>query len=83
MDNVSLSPDVRSFLQNQVANGIYKSLSDAINANIGIIIVQTSMAKKKKEAIDAEIKKGLQDIKAGKLYDGIDFMNEVIARYEE
>ena len=47
MDNVSLSPDVRSFLQNQV--------------------------------IDAEIKKGLEDIKAGNLCDGIDFMNEVIA----
>lgn len=48
MENISLSPDVRSFLQNQVASGVYKSLSDAINANIGIVIVQTSMAKKEK-----------------------------------
>ncbi len=82
MDNVSLSPDVKNFLQNQIAAGIYNSLSDAINANIEILIVQTSMAKKRKEVIEAEIKKGLDDAKAGRVYDGLAFMDELIKKYE-
>lgn len=83
MENISLSPDVKNFLQNQVASGVYKSISDAINANINILIVQTSMAKKRKDVINAEIKKGLDDTKAGKVSDGLTFIDELIAKYEK
>ena len=82
MDNVSLSPYVKNFLQNQIAAGIYNSLSDAINANIEILIVQTSMAKKRKNVIESEIKKGLDDVKAGRVSDGLAFMDELIKKYE-
>lgn len=80
--DISLSPDVKNFLQTQVAAGIYKSLSEAINANIGIMIVQTSLAQKRKDMINEEIKKGLDDIKAGRIHDGLAFMDELIAQYE-
>ena len=83
MENISLSPDVKSFLQNQVASGVYKSLSDAINANIGIVIVQTSMAKKRKDIINAEIKKGLDNVKEGRVSDGLAFIDELITEYEK
>lgn len=83
MDNISLSPDVRNFLQNQVASGIYKSLSDAINANIGIVIFQTSIAKKRQDVINAEIQKGLDDVKAGRVSDALTFMDELIEEYEK
>lgn len=83
MENISLSPDVKNFLQNQVANGIYKTLSDAINANIGIIIVQTSIARKQKEIMNAEIQKGLDDVKAGRVSDALIFMDELISKYEK
>ena len=83
MENISLSPDVKNFLQNQVANGIYKTLSDAINANIGMIIVQTSIARKQKEIMNAEIQKGLDDVKAGRVSDALTFMDELISKYEK
>ena len=82
MDNISLSPDVKKFLQNQVASGIYKTLSEAINANIEVLIVQTSMAKKRREVIDSEIKKGFEDINEGRVADGMAFIDELIAKYE-
>ena len=82
MDNITLSPDVKNFLQNQVASGIYKTLSEAINANIEILIVQTSMAQKRREIIDAEIKKGFEDINEGRVADGMAFIDELIAKYE-
>ena len=82
MENITLSPDVKNFLQNQVASGIYKTLSEAINANIEILIVQTSMAQKRREIIDAEIKKGFEDINEGRVADGMAFIDELIAKYE-
>lgn len=82
MDNISLSPDVKKFLQNQVDSGIYKTLSEAINANIEVLIVQTSMAKKRREVIDSEIKKGFEDINEGRVADGMAFIDELIAKYE-
>lgn len=83
MDNISLSPDVRNFLQNQVANGIYKTLSDAINANIGIIIFQTSIAQKQKDIINAEIQKGIDNVTNGEFSDGLEFIEGLITEYEE
>lgn len=83
MENISLAPDVKAFLQNQVAAGVYKTLSDAINANISLIIVQTSMAKKRKDIISSEIKKGLDDISNGQVLDGFEFMDNLIAEYEK
>ncbi len=83
MENISLAPDVKAFLQNQVAAGVYKTLSDAINANISLIIVQTSMAKKRKDIISTEIKKGLDDISNGQVLDGFEFMDNLIAEYEK
>lgn len=82
MDNISLSPDVRNFLQNQIAAGIYNSLSEAINANIGIIIVQESFTKERKAMLNAEIQKGLDDVEAGRVHNGLAFMDEMIAKYE-
>ena len=82
MDNISLSPDVKNFLQNQISAGIYKSLSEVINANISILILQTSMAKNRKASINAEIKKGLNDVAAGRIHDGLNFMDDLIAKYE-
>lgn len=82
MDNISLSQDVKNFLQSQISAGIYKSLSEAINANISILILQTSMAKNRKDSINAEIKKGLDDVAAGRINDGLKFMDDLIAKYE-
>ena len=73
---------LKKFLQNQVASGIYKTLSEAINANIEVLIVQTSMAKKRREVIDSEIKKGFEDINEGRVADGMAFIDELIAKYE-
>ena len=83
MENISLSPDVKSFLQNQVASGIYKTISDAINANIELIIVQTSMIKKHRDVINVEIQKGIDDISANRISDGLEFIDELIKEYEE
>lgn len=82
MDNVSLSPSIKEFLQNQIAAGIYNSLSEAINANLQIIIEQKeSLPLEEIEAFNAEIQKGIDDYEAGRYRDGETAFKELMAKY--
>ena len=76
---ISLSPDNEKFLQSQIAAGIYNTLSDAVNANLSIIIstervIPQDVLKRFKD----DVQKGLDDVEAGRLSDGLAFMDELI-----
>lgn len=82
MDNVSLSPSIKKFLQNQIAAGIYNSLSEAINANLQIVIEQKEAPPLEEiEAFNAEIQKGIDDYEAGRYRDGETAFKELMAKY--
>ncbi len=82
MDNISLTPSIREFLQNQVASGLYNSLNEAINANLQIIITQQgNFSLEDIEAFNAEIQKGIDDYEAGRYRDGETAFKELMAKY--
>ena len=77
--DISLSPDNERFLQSQIAAGIYNTLSDAVNTNLSIIIstervIPQDVWKRFKD----DVQKGLDDVEAGRLSDGLAFMDELI-----
>jgi len=77
--DISLSPDNERFLQSQITAGIYNTLSDAVNANLSIIIstervIPQDVLKRFKD----DVQKGLDDVEAGRLSDGLAFMDELI-----
>ncbi len=76
---ISLTPAIQEFLENKVAAGIYKTLNDAINATIGVAISNEFVYKERIDALNAEIQKGLDDVKAGRISDAFDFLDELIA----
>lgn len=80
--NISLTPAIQEFLENKVAAGIYKTLNDAINATIGTAISNEFVYKERINALNAEIQKGLDDVKAGRVSDALDFLDELIAENE-
>lgn len=80
--NISLTPAIQEFLENKVAAGIYKTLNDAINATIGVAISNEFVYKERINALNAEIQKGLDDVKAGRVSDALDFLDELIAENE-
>ena len=80
--DISLTSDIEQFLRNKVANGIYKSINEAINDAINILIIRDSVSEERIKMFNEEIKKGLDDVEAGKVSDGIKFLDELIAEYE-
>lgn len=77
--DIFLSPDNEKFLQSQIAAGIYNTLSDAINANLSIIISnERTIPQEVLHRFKNDVQKGLDDVKAGRLSDGLEFMDELI-----
>ena len=77
--DISLSPDNEKFLQSQIAAGIYNTLSDAINANLSIIIsTERAIPQDVLRHFKDDVQKGLDDVKAGRVSDGLAFMDELI-----
>ncbi len=77
--DISLSPDNEKFLQSQIAAGIYSTLSDAINANLSIIIsTERAIPQDVLKRFKDDVQKGLDDVGAGRLSDGLAFMDELI-----
>lgn len=77
--DISLSPENEKFLQSQVAAGIYNTLSDAINANLSIIIsTERVIPQDVLRRFKDDVQKGLDDVEAGRLSDGLAFMDELI-----
>ena len=77
--DISLSPDNERFLQNQIAAGIYKTISEAINANLSIIIsAERSIPQHILQQFKEDVQKGLDDVENANLSDGLAFINELI-----
>ena len=77
--DISLSPDNEKFIQSQIAAGIYNTFSDAINANLSIIIsTERTMPHDVLKRFKADVQKGLDDVEAGRISDGLVFKDELI-----
>ena len=79
--DISLSPDNEWFLQSQIAAGIYKTFSGAINANLSIIIsTKHSISQNILQQFKEDVQKGLDDVENGNLSDGLVFINKLIEK---
>lgn len=81
--NISLSPSILQILENKVAAGLYNSLNDAINATLSSVMTDEIIRKERIKMLNAEIQKGLDDVKAGRVSDGMAFIDDLIAEYED
>ena len=80
--DISLSPDNERFLQNQIAAGIYKTFSDAINAAINIAIIDNAISQRRIDKFNEEIEIGLEAMKNGDVLDGQAVIDEFRKKYD-
>lgn len=81
--DISLSPDNERFLQSQIAAGIYKTISEAVNAYISITaFYKAGCDEKRLEQLNAEIQRGIDDYHAGRFQDGAAVFKELTAEYD-
>ena len=80
---ISLSPNNEQFLKSKIAEGIYKSINEAINATLNIAISGTCIPKERIDMLNDDLQKGLDDYEAGNYSEGTEFFNELISEYEQ
>ena len=80
--DVSLSRDFDSFINEQMATGLYKSVNEIVQEAMNLFRLKKSISTERLAAFNAEIQKGLEDIEAGRYSDGDEFFQELIAEYE-
>ena len=80
--DISLSPGNEKFIKDQIAAGIYNSINEAINETIKIAISHVSVSSDDIMSLRKDIAEGMEDIRAGRVHDGINFMDELIAENE-
>ena len=79
--DISLSPDNEKFIQKQIADGIYASIKEAINAAINLAITNTTAAKQI-EAFNNEIEIGWNAMEKNDVLNGKAVMEELKNKYD-
>lgn len=83
--NVSLTPELETFIQKKVASGMYSSASELVREALRLIDERDAFREKRMEAMDAFIQEGLDDADQGKFVDPDEFsveLDQIIADAE-
>lgn len=81
--NISLSPNIERFLRMKIAEGLYDSLNEAINATLSIVLKGECVSQSELDILNNEIQKGIEDYNSGKYSEGTEFLDELINEYEQ
>lgn len=79
---ISLSPSIERFLRIKIAEGLYDSLSEAINATLTIALGQEIISQEQLDKLNDDIQKGVNDADAGNVSDAFEFLDELRSQYE-
>jgi antitoxin ParD1/3/4 len=74
--NVSLTPELESVVDQKVKSGMYNSASEVVREGLRLLQQRDDMREAKLNALRAEIQKGIDDLEAGRIYDGPSTMAE-------
>ena len=81
--DISLTPDNERFLQSQIAAGIYRTINEAINASINMLVLnRANLDEERLKQLNKEIQRGIDDYHTGKFQDGEIVFKELMAKYE-
>jgi len=74
--NVSLTPELENLVNQKVKTGLYNSASEVLREGLRLLQQRDEMREKKLQALRIEIQKGIDDLEAGRVYDGPGTMAE-------
>ncbi len=80
--DISLSPNIERFLRIKVAEGMYDSLNEAINATLGIVLTKECITQEEIDILNSDIQIGIDDANTGKVSNAFEFLDELKAKYE-
>jgi antitoxin ParD1/3/4 len=74
--NVSLTKELEGIVEEKVKTGLYTSASEVVREGLRLLQQRDEMREAKLNALRAEIQKGIDDLEAGRIYDGPSTMAE-------
>ena len=80
--DISLSSDFDKFIKEQMATGLYNSVNDIVQEAMNILKLRKSVSQERIDAFNAELQKGEDDIKAGRVMDGETAFKKLLSKYE-
>jgi len=78
--NVSLTPDLEQFIQNQVESGKYTSASAVIQAALRVFVQQQDIYQGRFEELQKEIMIGIEASRRGEVIDADTVFNQLQAK---
>ena len=80
--DISLTPSIERFLRIKVAEGLYDSLNEAINATLNIAINGECISPDEIAMLNKEIQLGIDDADNGRMSDAFEFLDGLRKKYE-
>ena len=74
--NVSLTPELEHIVDQKVKSGLYNSASEVVREGLRLLQQRDEIREAKLNTLRAEIQKGIDDLEAGRIYDGPSTMAE-------
>jgi antitoxin ParD1/3/4 len=74
--NVSLTKELEGIVEQKVKSGMYNSASEVVREGLRLLQQRDEMREARLNALRAEIQKGIDDLEAGRIYDGPSTMAE-------
>lgn len=81
--NVSLTPELENIVNEKVASGMYKSASEVVREGVRLLQERDNVRDEKLLWLRREIKKGTDDLEAGRFSDGEEVFNRIEKRLFE
>ena len=76
--NISLTPDLEQFIQNQVESGKYTSASEVIQAALRLFVQQQHIYQGRFEELQKEIMIGIEASRQGEVVDADTVFNQLL-----
>lgn len=65
-----------------MATGLYNSVNDIVQEAMNLLKLRKSVSQERIDAFNAELQKGEDDIKAGRVMDGETAFKKLLSKYE-
>jgi antitoxin ParD1/3/4 len=75
--NVSLTKELEVIVEQKVKTGMYTSASEVVREGLRLLQQRDEMREAKLKALRADIQKGIDDLEAGRIYDGPEAMAQI------
>lgn len=81
--NVSLTPELEGMINEKVNSGMYNSGSEVVREGLRLLQERDKVREEKLQWLRREVKKGTDDLEAGRFRDGAEVIAELRARLLE